>query len=136
MAFSEKQKKEVWEKAKKVEGYDPATFRKDACGAWMVWDRYGDRDNLYGWEIDHVVPRILLKEKGIDDVRTDDLLNLRALQCRNNIGKGNDYPAYTACVTSDGNKNVERYFPLTVNARRRAKLNELYHLTDADEIGD
>lgn len=31
-------------------------FRKDQCGAWINRSQYGNRDNKYGWEIDHVTP--------------------------------------------------------------------------------
>ena len=37
-----------------MDGYDPTLFRKDACGAWIIRDKYGDSDSIYGWQIDHI----------------------------------------------------------------------------------
>ena len=31
----------VGEKGRIIEGYDPAKFRQDACGAWITRDKYG-----------------------------------------------------------------------------------------------
>ena len=39
---------QVWKKAKVEPGFDENMFRKDACGAWIVWDKYGGQDNMYG----------------------------------------------------------------------------------------
>ena len=56
MAFTEQEKRAAWNKAREVDGYDKNMFRKDACGAWIAWSKYGARDNDYGWEIDHIYP--------------------------------------------------------------------------------
>ena len=54
-SVSEATKKKVWEKAKVVDGVDKDKKRKDACGAWIEWDNYGDTTkNGSGWEIDHI----------------------------------------------------------------------------------
>ena len=36
----------------------------------------------------------------------DNLLNLRALHYKNNLGKADDYPSYTASVKYDGRENA------------------------------
>lgn len=77
--FSYDIKLRVWSKATKVDGFDPAMFRKDPCGAWIVWNKYGLRDNDYGWEIDHVYPKALGGGEEFD--------NLRAMNWRNNDSK-------------------------------------------------
>lgn len=109
---------QVWNKARKIDGYNPDVFRQDACGAWIVFNKYGLRDNDYGWEIDHVFPSAL----GGDD----DINNLRALHWKNNASKGDDYPSYIARVTSDGNKNVGCYKSFTVNAVLRTFIQRKY----------
>ena len=65
MAWSEDQIQYVWNRAIVVEGFDQSRFRKDACGAWIIREKYGDNDSLYGWEIDHIVPQTLLEKKGL-----------------------------------------------------------------------
>ena len=45
MNVTENIKQYVWEHATAVPGYDAHVFRKDPCGAWIVWDRYGMDDN-------------------------------------------------------------------------------------------
>ena len=126
--FTEEQRIAVWQKAQIVEGLDPSMYRKDACGAWMVWDKYGVQDNIYGWEIDHIVPRSLLQEKGYMPSEIDSLINLRALQHQNNTSKGDDYPSYTAIVTAEANRNVERMQNLTVNEKLRNQLKQHFQL--------
>ena len=63
--FTEEQRIAVWQKAQIVEGLDPSMYRKDACGAWMVWDKYGVQDNMYGWEIDQLCQDLSCKKKDI-----------------------------------------------------------------------
>ena len=126
--FTEEQRIAVCQKAQIVEGLDPSMYRKDACGAWMVWDKYGVQDNMYGWEIDHIVPRSLLQEKGYMPSEIDSLINLRALQHQNNTSKGDDYPSYTAIVTAEANRNVERMQNLTVNEKLRNQLKQHFQL--------
>lgn len=116
MYYTEELKRKVWEKGRIVNNYNPQMFRKDACGAWIMWDKYGDRDSIYGWEIDHILPQNL----GGPDI----LVNLRPLQYQNNISKGIDYPSYTAVVTAEGNKNVEVIRHLVVNEDVRRSLKQ------------
>jgi hypothetical protein len=108
MNVTDEIKLQVWERATSVPGFDERVFRKDPCGAWIIWDRYGMADNLYGWEIDHIVPVAVLKEKNIPDEKIDNLINLRAMQCDNNRRKSDDYPSYFSSVTSDGNQNIRK----------------------------
>ena len=116
----------IWERGRIVEGVDPAMFRKDACDAWIAWDKYGVQDNLYGWEIDHICPKSLLEQRGFKEEEIDDLRNLRPMQHENNASKGDDYPSYTAVVTSDGKKNIRKENNLTVNAVTRRIIDKLY----------
>ena len=128
MAFSKQQIQDTWNRALSVEGYDPTRFRKDACGAWIIRDKYGDTDSLYGWVIDHVVPQSLLREKGVSEQMIDNPQNLRALQHENNSSKKDDYPSYTAVVTSDGTENISSWKFLEVNEKKQALLSKLYNL--------
>jgi len=79
--FSDDIIQRVWEKANVVTGVNPASRRKDACGAWIDRNMYGDRSvkNNTGWEIDHITPH---SQGG-----TDDVSNLRPLQWYNNASK-------------------------------------------------
>ena len=128
MTWSEDQIQNVWDHAIAVDGYDMNRFRKDACGAWIIRDKYGDKDSLYGWEIDHIVPQSLLEEKGFNQNSIDNPLNLRALQHDNNASKSDDYPSYTAVVTSEGTENIQSWKFLVVNARKQEILKKLYSL--------
>lgn len=128
MAFSDQQIQEVWNRANSVEGYDASRFRKDACGAWIARDKYGDTDSIYGWQIDHIVPRSLLEENGFSEEQIDNKLNLRALQHDNNASKSDDYPSYTASVTSEGTQNIRSIGYLEVNKKKQERLKELYKL--------
>lgn len=89
-SFTEEVKKAVWNKAQIVLGVDSSKQRKDSCGAWIIWDKYGETtENGNGWEIDHIKP---VAKDG-----TDDLSNLQPLQWQNNRTKSDDYPAKDFC---------------------------------------
>lgn len=79
----------VWNKATTVPGFDPALYRKDACGAWIAWSEYGAQQD-FGWEIDHVIP-VAMDGKDILD-------NLQALQWRNNRNKSDNWPNWFCAV--------------------------------------
>lgn len=107
----------IWEKARTIEGLDSSLFRKDACGALIMRDKYG-MENPFGWEVDHIFPKSL--------GGNDNLMNLRALHYLNNRSKADDYPSYTSVIKFDGKDNVEEEHNLTINANTRKKLKSLY----------
>lgn len=108
----------AWEKARRVEGFDPSLFRQDACGAWMRKDMYGDINNMYGWGIDYIFPKILGGTLVVE--------NIRALNYHNIISKGRDYPSYKAVYAAEGTQNVETERYLTVNDKIRKQLKSIY----------
>ena len=128
MDISNQLKRSVWEKGQIVDGLNPDMYRKDPCGALIVWDKYGMQDNMYGWEIDHIFPKSKLEDMGISASLIDDLRNLRPMQHENNASKNVDYPSYVAVVTANGNKNYHKEVSLTVNEETRAILAQLYNL--------
>jgi hypothetical protein len=115
--FSDDKIKAVWEKAQVVEGYDSTKYRKDVCGAWIAWADYGKK-TLYGWAIDHCLP---LAKGG-----TDHLDNLRPMHTENNQSKADEFPSYTAVITSERNKNKTISERKTVNNEVLEKLKQLY----------
>lgn len=114
----EEKKIEAWNNANEVDGVDKTVFRKDACGAWIRWDKYGVQESEMGWEIDHAFPVSL----GGTDIKE----NLRAMQHQNNASKGDDYPMYEAVVTSEGDHNVSYRRYLEINESRRQSLRKFY----------
>lgn len=77
--FDSRTVESVWQKAIPEPAFPG--FRKDKCGALMLWEKYG-KPERWGWEIDHIIP----VAKG----GTDVLENLQPLHWQNNRGKGND----------------------------------------------
>lgn len=110
----------IWEKGLVQEGFDPNVARKDACGAWILRNQYGNTDSNFGWEIDHVYPRAL----GGTTVEE----NLRSMQWQNNRSKGDDYPSYMASMRAVNNENEPIEGQYTVNESLRNKLAQLYHI--------
>lgn len=124
--YSEELLDKLWAKAQEVDNYDPTKYRKDACGAWIMRDKYGDRTSAFGWEVDHVYPESKLKKSGVSMELIDIEANLRPLNWKNNDSKGADYPSYQAKMKSEGNRNVEGEFEFTVNEQVRAEVERLY----------
>lgn len=118
MRYTEDDINKIWQTARKVEGMDAQTVRKDPCGAWIVRDKYGMPDNEYGWEIDHIYPKAL----GGDD----NFVNLRAMHCANARSKADSYPSYIVAVTSEGKGNVAVRRVLKVNRAKREVLEAIY----------
>jgi hypothetical protein len=82
----------VWKKGAVVEGFNPALWRKDECGAWIARLRYGDRGSDYGWEIRRIAPN-----------GPDAMPNLRPLQAQNAVDKAG---ALVCGMTADGARNI------------------------------
>lgn len=124
----EEKKIVAWNAAQTVDGFNKELYRKDACGAWIMWDKYGDTNSIYGWQVDHICPQNLLSSLGYSQKEIDDPKNLRALQHQNNASKGDDYPGYISVITSEGRGNIENRRGRTVNKIKQAFLKELYPL--------
>lgn len=122
---------EVWNKGIIDERYPSDLVRKDACGAYIKFDKFGDRDSIFGWEIDHIYPASLLQER-VPQALIDNIQNLRPLNWKNNLSKGSNYPFYTAVMVADDeaatNKEVE--VGKVVNESVREALNKLFNLED------
>jgi hypothetical protein len=117
----------VWDKAIIVEKItvegeqieiDTERYRQDVCSAWIEKDAYGDTEHPFGWEIDHCLP----VAKG----GTDHLDNLRPMHTKNNRSKGDEFPSYTAVITSEGNKNKAISESKTVSDKVLERLKQLY----------
>lgn len=124
--FKENLLNQVWERAQKVDEYDESKVRKDACGAWIIRELYGNTESPFGWEVDHIYPESKLRAKNVPENMIDDPINLRPLNWKNNQSKGADYPSYQATMKSEDNKNVEGVFEFTVNERVRNEVERLY----------
>ena len=126
--MSEEDKLKVWNKGTIVPNYDPAKYRKDACGAWISWDKFGEIHSPYGWQIDHIYPESKLRLRSLTQESIDDLRNLRPMHWRNNASKGADYPTYHSVVKAVDNHNEDIDDTFEVNSAVQAILRNLYGL--------
>ncbi len=119
-------KDEVWKKGTVVEGFDENRWRKDACGAWIDYDKYGDTDSVYGWQVDHIFPSSVLEDNGVAESDIDNIINLRPMQWKNNDVKDIDYPTYDSAVASFGKRNIDKDDTFTVNKQKQRTLADFY----------
>lgn len=82
LVATRKQIDEVWERASKIRGRNPDTWRRDEMGNPIRYNSYGTQGE-YGWEIDHRFPK---SRGGSDNGR-----NQRALYWRSNRRKSDRY---------------------------------------------
>ena len=114
----------VWRKGRTLDGWNSDEYRLDAAGAIMVKSHRGT-DDIYDWEIDHVLPKEKLKELGIPEEKWDDIENLRPFNAKNNNRKSDDYPVYTRALVFDESKrkNVESEVGRVVNEDVQRQIN-------------
>lgn len=111
-------KETVWRKGRTVSWRDPNEWRIDDCGAWIKRDKYGERNDMYGWQIDHI---ILDKDGGSDDIE-----NLRPLQWKNNEARQDGPLVYK--VVAVGNRNVDiEDFAKKIAEETIRRINEEYY---------
>ena len=131
MVITEEIKQQVWSKGRVCENYSSDKVRKDACGAFIVFDKFGDRSSAFGWEIDHIIPKSFFgSHPRITEEQIDDLKNLRPLNWQNNASKADNYPFYSsACTASeDGTRNVEKSEGKVVNEAVQIELKKYFNL--------
>jgi hypothetical protein len=87
----------VWHEGLTISGYNSTIWRQDICGAWMNRFEYGNTHSIFGWEIDHIYPKVL---GGLDR-----LSNLQPLNWKNNRHKSDSYPMWF-CNCSNSSKHV------------------------------
>jgi len=78
MAYSEELVDTVWQSARALSEFDAAVWRRDACGAWIRREHYGNARSDFGWNIVNV-------SAGEPDVPA----NLRALHHANTYDRAN-----------------------------------------------
>ena len=124
--ITEELRKQVWEKGQIVEGYDSTKVRKDSCGAWIVFDKYNDRNSIFGWEIDHIYPLKKLRDRNIPEKIINSIENLSPLNWLNNKSKGTDYPVYHGSVRAKDNKNERGDYQFEISKELIETLNNLF----------
>lgn len=126
--FTEEELDAMFRKVRHINGCDQDEWYIDASGAIIKRSSHGRTDELYGWEVDHIVPESLLRAKGVPQEMIDDDINLRPLNWNNNVSKGDDYPIYRIAVEADSfqesNDAVDKF--KEVSTDKQSRLREFY----------
>lgn len=127
--FSDEIVDKVWRKGRTLDGWNSDEYRLDAAGAIMVKSHRGT-DDIYDWEIDHVLPKAKMQEFGIPEEKWDDIENLRPFNAKNNNRKSDDYPIYTRALVFDEslNRNIESEVERVVNEEVQQAIKDNYGL--------
>jgi 5-methylcytosine-specific restriction endonuclease McrA len=81
MEISDNIKRIIWNKSTRpIVGYDINYYGLDYLNNVIHFNDYDNRDSLYGWELDHILPKSL---GGLDVIS-----NLRALHWQSNASLG------------------------------------------------
>jgi hypothetical protein len=54
--WTEEQIRAAWNRGQLADRLNPDKWRKDACGAWIAWQQFGNKESAFGWDIDRDVP--------------------------------------------------------------------------------
>ena len=103
--YTKEQLDKIWEKGVVVNDLNPTVYRTDDAGGLMKRTLYGKEGNL-GWEVDHIYSKEKLKALGVPKNRWDDMVNLRPMNAKNNVAKGEDYPTHKVAVRYNSDKNA------------------------------
>lgn len=126
--FTEKELDAMFSKANSIDGCDSDEWRIDVSGAIIRRSSYGRTDEMYGWEVDHIVPESLLSDNGVPQEMIDDDINLRPLNWNNNVFKGDDYPKYRVVIEADkfqeSNDSVNKF--KEISQIMQSKLRDFY----------
>lgn len=135
--FSDEIVDKVWRKGRTLDGLNSDEYRLDAAGAIMVKSHRGT-DDIYDWEIDHVLPKAKMQAFGIPEEKWDDIENLRPFNAKNNNRKSDDYPTYTRALVFDEEKkrNVPSEIKKVVNEDVQRAINKCYGLRNKIVLGD
>lgn len=116
----------VWEKGRIIEGYDPAKFRQDACGAWITRDKYGDKTSNFGWVIDHICPRSLLERHNVPEDAVNDVVNLQPMHWANDMLKGESYPIFLSSRYAVEGDNITLVQSFIINDAVRTAVDKFF----------
>ena len=124
--FSKQEIEDVWSQGLIIEGWNPDIVRQDAAGAWILREKHGDHDSIFGWDIDHIYPQNELEKLNVPQELINNRINLRPMNWKNNISKSNDYPEYRSVLKSSDKTNVEDPQYKIVNEKKQQELKEFY----------
>jgi hypothetical protein len=97
MSWTELEIQSAWDKGYLVERFDPRKWRKDACGAWISREQYGNRNSRFGWEV--VCPPPATPGEAVNPSR------LQPLQWKNAASNQNGNPR--CLVQAYGGENLD-----------------------------
>ena len=97
MSTTDEEIQAVWNHATRVDKANPAKWRKDACGAWICRDHFGNHHSKFGWDF--------CTESTNSEAQKVDMDCLRPFQWKNAASRNQGKPSCQ--VVAYGGDNFE-----------------------------
>lgn len=126
--FTEQELDRIFSKGTPIDDCNGNELRLDAVGAFIKRSSYGRDDEKYGWEVDHIVPEDLLRKHKVPQKLIDNEINLRPLNWKNNVSKGDDYPKYRVAIEVDKymETNISVDIKTVIDDKTQEQLRNFY----------
>lgn len=108
--FNKELRDKLWKRGISVPGDE--LIKKDAYGNILHYHDYGNKDSLYGWVVDHIIPYSFLKKNSIPD---NNIGNYQIIKMSTNLNESNNMLYKQFIYTNDFINYSKHIFNININ---------------------